>query len=768
MQTQLQDIALGLRARARSKGHRLALVLSGGPDWTLAAARGAVSALALGDDSTALWLTDRVLVDPPSGITTAPIASGTRLVGGESGLLVYDAWSGFDPDGFGAATGTLRGGGLLVLLTPPLADWATTLDPQAERIAVWPHDAATVSGRFLRRLSRILASHPAALVVTQGRPLPDAPPIASTPAASWPGVLAPNPAEPATVDQALAVEALLQLARGRARRPLVLTAHRGRGKSAALGIAAARLAQAGARRILVTAPRRAACEALFRHAALAWPGAVQREGGLGAAGSSIEFRAPDGLCEGGAAKVGVRGRAMLDPLPGPPPARGRERNDVASCDSSSPEADLLLVDEAAGIPAPLLETLLDRYPRVAFATTVHGYEGTGRGFEVRFRHTLDRRAPGWRALTLGQPIRWSAHDPLESLVFRALLLDASAAEPTGIRYQEAGFTRLDRDTLSTDETGLAQVFGLLVLAHYQTRPLDLRMLLDGPNVRVYCLREIGEQRGRVVATLLAAEEGGMDDPDLRRAIFEGRRRPRGHLLPQTLSAHAGLAHAPALRYLRVIRIAVHPALARRGLGRRLLRGLQHEARRDGFDLVGASFGATPDLIGFWAGCGYRPAQVGTSRNTASGEHALVMLRPLNGAGIRLAAGAERRLEQRLPVLLPGPLRRWDPGTAAALACALHASPPTPASGVGLESPDPDVDAFIQGHRTLEAALPALADLTRRRLGPALRAGTIALPDAALVVAATRQLRPVAELVTPFAARGRADLIRRLRQLIGQI
>jgi tRNA(Met) cytidine acetyltransferase len=58
---------------------------------------------------------------------------------------------------------------------------------------------------------------------------------------------------------------VLALARGRAHRPLVLIAHRGRGKSAALGIAAARLARDGLRRILVTAPRSGACESLFRH-----------------------------------------------------------------------------------------------------------------------------------------------------------------------------------------------------------------------------------------------------------------------------------------------------------------------------------------------------------------------------------------------------------------------------------------------------------------------------------------------------------------------
>ena len=70
----------------------------------------------------------------------------------------------------------------------------------------------------------------------------------------------------------------------------------------------------------------------------------------------------------------------------------------------------MLVDDAA-IPASLLARWLAF--AIAFATTVHGYEGQ-RGFALRFRDILDRQAPQWRELTLQAPIRWSAGDPLEA------------------------------------------------------------------------------------------------------------------------------------------------------------------------------------------------------------------------------------------------------------------------------------------------------------------------------------------------------------------
>lgn len=155
----VQSLVRRLRAQASAAGHRLTLVLSGDPDWTAAAAGSAVTAAG----ASPVWLCDR-----PIHPLARPLNTATRLLGGECDLLIYDAWSGLDPDGFGAATGTLRGGGLLILTCPPLTDWPGLPDPQAGRIAPWPLGAAAVDGRFIARLVRVLRNRPGVTILEQG------------------------------------------------------------------------------------------------------------------------------------------------------------------------------------------------------------------------------------------------------------------------------------------------------------------------------------------------------------------------------------------------------------------------------------------------------------------------------------------------------------------------------------------------------------------------------------------------------------------------
>jgi tRNA(Met) cytidine acetyltransferase len=154
---------------------------------------------------------------------------------------------------------------LLLLLTPPLAVWPRFNDPEHARIVTAPYRVTEVTGRFLQRFVKILGEAPGIVVVEQGKPLPSfVPESAGSP------VEALGPASEdfgcRTDDQRRAVVALIKVMTGQRWRPVVLTSDRGRGKSAALGIAAAYLLQQGAKRILVTGPRLDAVTPVFAHA----------------------------------------------------------------------------------------------------------------------------------------------------------------------------------------------------------------------------------------------------------------------------------------------------------------------------------------------------------------------------------------------------------------------------------------------------------------------------------------------------------------------
>jgi len=591
----------------KHKQHRQFIVLSGEAGWCRAQAQ------VLLPGKHVIWISS----EAPANVKALTARQAINLLGGELDALVFDAHARFDADVFGAVSGVLRGGGVLLLLTPELSAWPDQVKPGTDFLQIHGYSSADLRHRFIRRLSRLLNGASGVVHVRQGEP---------TPAIVIEPVLGPESV--AIQEQKQAVDAVVKVATGHRRRPLVLTADRGRGKSAALGMAAAELIHRGKRRILVTAPRMDAVTTLFQHAAALLPLGEQSKGLIELEDQRIEFVAPDAL--------------ILDPQ----------------------TAELLLVDEAAGIPAALLQKLLTDYSRIAFATTVHGYEGTGRGFAVRFNRVLDQLAPQWKSLQLIQPVRWAADDPLEKFTFDALLMDA---EPAGdellqdVSMAEVLIEHLPREQLLVDEPLLRQLFGLLVIAHYRTTPMDLLHLLDGPNVSVW----VSRYRGAVVAAALVAKEGGFDSV-LAEEVWQGKRRPRGHLLPQTLAAKVGLREAAQLQTMRIIRIAVHPVLQGRGLGSELLSQLENRARQQELDFIGSSFGATEELLNFWYRAGLWPVRLGMRREASSGAHSALMLKPLSDRGAAVYELARQCFLRQFPLQLTEPLRDLDAGVAVAL------------------------------------------------------------------------------------------------------
>jgi tRNA(Met) cytidine acetyltransferase len=582
------------------------LIVAGSAAWCRKSA-----ALLLANRPGVIWIGEQADQQNPEGMI--PAGRAKQLLGREFHSIVFDAHCGFDADAFAAVSGTIKNHGYLLLLAPPLHQWPGFEDPDYQRLCVWPVTSDTIKGRFLQRLSSMFLRSPVVEKITQGdgdtiAPLPSPVPCITT----------------STTDQQQAIDAIVHVASGHRCRPLVITADRGRGKSAALGLAAAILLNKHAHEkyhIAVTAPAMHAVETLFEHAAQALPEFDSSTGKLFTQNRSLRFATPDQLLK-------------------------RHK-----------QADILFVDEAAAISAPLLKELLLRYKRIVFSTTVHGYEGSGRGFAIRFRETLERLTPQWRELRLSTPIRWEQNDSLEQLTFDALLMNAEPPDDgafSDFTLDQLQISSITRDALLQDEQTLRQLFGLLVLAHYRTRPFDLRYLLDGANVKIL----IARYRGEIAAVAVALREGKFDDA-MASQIISGKRRPRGHLAPQTLALHCAQPQALQQSFLRIMRIAVHPAIRRKGVASALLEELISPTK--GIDTICSSFGATSDLLAFWQQNSFQPVRIGLTREASSGCHSILMLHPVSDIGKQLLHQAQRRFLKQLPLLLTDTLNKLESG-----------------------------------------------------------------------------------------------------------
>ncbi|HAJ3016857.1 TPA: tRNA(Met) cytidine acetyltransferase [Escherichia coli] len=354
-----------------------------------------------------------------------------------------------------------------------------------------------------------------------------------------------------------------------------VTAARGRGKSALAGQLISRIAGSA----IVTAPAKAATDVLAQFA-----------------GEKFRFIAPDALL------------------------------------ASDEQADWLVVDEAAAIPAPLLHQLVSRFPRTLLTTTVQGYEGTGRGFLLKFC----ARFPHLHRFELQQPIRWAQGCPLEKMVSEALVFgdENFTHTPQGNIVISAFEQTLWR---SDPETPL-KVYQLLSGAHYRTSPLDLRRMMDAPGQ--HFLQAAGENE--IAGALWLVDEGGLSQ-QLSQAVWAGFRRPRGNLVAQSLAAHGSNPLAATLRGRRVSRIAVHPARQREGVGQQLIASaLQYT---QDLDYLSVSFGYTGELWRFWQRCGFVLVRMGNHREASSGCYTAMALLPMSDAGKQLAEREHYRLRR---------------------------------------------------------------------------------------------------------------------------
>ena len=510
-----------------------------------------------------------------------PFSKTKNLLGSELPAIIYDARQGIHLDALAIAAGTLQDGGQLLLLLNHWADLANQPDSDSLRWSGEKH--AINTPHFIAFLQEKIAKY--GFPVYQNTLL---------------NLASPKPQKDRSTHCQPTLEQahLLQQMAEAEEEILIITAKRGRGKSALAGLFAKQQVVQN-QPVILTAPNKSAVNIFNAFA-----------------GADITFMSPDELSQNL---------------------------------SNAPQQfanHWLFVDEAAMIPLDILFRLTKAFKRVVLTTTIHSYEGTGRGFLLKFMSKTDRTL---RHFELFTPLRWQADDKLEAFIDDLLLCDCEDRLPQppydSVLAEQIQISHCER--ISHDQ--IESVYGLLTLAHYRTSPLDLRRLLDAPQQQFY----LAQAQDSLLGCVWAVPEGGMEDNTLICQIRRGERRPRGNLVAQMLCFQAGLEEACELRSLRISRIAVQPNWQQQGLGQRLIAQMkQQQIKQQGaVDFLSVSFGYTPELLAFWQKCGFILVHFSESKEASSGCYSVVALCPLSEEGRAFVQQAEKQFQRNLPLSL---------------------------------------------------------------------------------------------------------------------
>jgi tRNA(Met) cytidine acetyltransferase len=560
------------------------------------------------------------------------------LLGSESPIVVVDLFDGLNPDVLCVASGLVSCGGLLILLSPRPDKWQSITD----RYGVWQDNLVSQRPMFVEYIFNSLDHESnGGITLVQGQDLPI---VTQLPMAQPTPVVSGR-----TAEQSAVLVELDDWLSDKSQSIALITADRGRGKSTCLGIFLSDLILNRNSMVVVTAPSRQCASILMAQAKMQSNTEID-----------IDFIAPD--------------RLIAEYRP----------------------ADVLIIDEAAMLPYPMLQQLCSRYRRVVMATTTGGYEGTGQGFLLRFAARLPTAQ--LRQLTLSSPVRWAAGDRLETWLDSTMLLKPvpGVIAFASARRELCKFSVHDQTTLSGDLALLEKIYALMAFAHYRTRPSDLRMLMENSQLLVI-LAEVGKD---LIGVALLNQEGGLDK-ELCAQIHLGLRRPKGHLLAQMITAQAGDEYFASYRGLRVQRIAVIESWRRTGVGRQLLETATHYSEVQGFDYIGASFALDSETAAFWHNCQFSLAHIGYAMGKSSGNHSVAVLKSLNRVMADRIIRLRGRIQKYLPVWLCQFLQQMDTENVVAL---LRYSRYT---AIMSEMDLAEVRVFAAGHKGFELCFGSL-------------------------------------------------------------
>ncbi|AEC52345.1 hypothetical protein PNA2_1430 [Pyrococcus sp. NA2] len=582
---------------------------------------------------------------PNAELTSVTFKYSRDILGRTFDILILDLSYDYSPNDLGRIIETVRGGGLIFILTNPFEKWKDMWTGFHKSLVTPPYTIEDVKKRFNRRLIRKFTEHKGIYIINADKGKVERKPGKSRSQAKLPErekVEVPSDAKfprelyelCLTKGQVEVLKAFEDLIDNPGM--IVLTADRGRGKSVSVGIASVGLAVTSKRkrfRVVVTAPELENVQSLLRFA----------EKSLKVLGYKTKIVKENGLIKEVYARgIGIRYY---------PPTKGYRQ-----------KADLYIVDEAAGIHVPILHRYLEK-DRIVFSSTIHGYEGAGRGFSVKFLKKA-REKREYKEIHLSVPIRYAEGDPIEKWLFDVLLLDAEPVKLTEedyelIRKKEVYLEEPDLDDwFENDREDLRHFVGIYVLAHYRNRPSDVALLADAPHHEARVLRL---KNGKIVTAIQIAKEGGIPKAVIDK-MAKGY-RPPGNIIPDMMVKHHYAKEFAKLRGYRIVRIATHPDAMDLGLGSKALELLVKEAEEKGLDWVGSGFGASEELIRFWVRNGFAVVHLSPTRNPVSGEYTAIVIKPISEKAKEIVKKANDEFRLRLTEWLGDTHRDLEPEIA---------------------------------------------------------------------------------------------------------
>ncbi|KAJ1966346.1 N-acetyltransferase 10 [Dipsacomyces acuminosporus] len=387
-----------------------------------------------------------------------------------------------------------------------------------------------------------------------------------------------------TLDQAKAIMTFVDAISEKTLRTTVsLTAGRGRGKSAALGIALAGAIAYGYSNIFVTSPSPENLKTLFQFVfkgfdALGFEEHIDYD--------IVQSTNPDFRDAVVRVNVFRKHRQTIQYI---------QPQDSFTLS----QAELVVIDEAAAIPLPLVKRLMGPY-LVFMASTINGYEGTGRSLSLKLIQQLREQSRGFvsgtssgsasaggrslKEVALEEPIRYSLGDATEQWLNKLLCLDAAIVPKTlsGCPHpSECELYWVNRDSLFSyhpvSEAFLQRLMALFVASHYKNSPNDLQLMSDAPAHQVFVLLPPIDPNATTLPEPLCAIQVCLEGEISRQAVMNtlGRgERNEGDLIPWLVAQQYQDEDFAALSGARVVRIATHPDYASMGYGSRALEQLR--------------------------------------------------------------------------------------------------------------------------------------------------------------------------------------------------